>query len=322
MPSFLTMPSPVMRCLTASLLCASSSLLQAQWEEVEVKGHKYVTVQSVKDFYRFKTMEIQGPNLVLENAAVRCAFPLKGTTANLNTITVHLEKPLAFHKEKHLLSRITLSKTLDPILRPSQLPLQLGQHFKTIILDPEGNHPDLYALAQATKKTLEARRFRVLLTRKADQNPAADQRLAFINDQPNAIVVSLRFRNDPEAGQGMRTWLLAPSGTAGLDQNKLLLEHLKVEPGNANDAANISIATALHASVLTQLKRPDQGIARTRTPLLAKSKHPSLIIDFGNLAHKDDAKLLPNNAFHQSAAKSLTDGIVRARLAITKRKRP
>ncbi len=309
----------------AGLLLASTLLCPAQhkWETVQHNGHEYVTARSIRDFYRFKTLDVRNNRLALENQFVKCSFSLQEPEAFMNNMRFHLEFPVVRQGERFLISRLTLAKTIDPVLRPTWI--RGAPPLDEIIIHPEAmpaahQGADLtLRLAQAMQRKLQALRFQVTLTRDQARAPGQDELLELFNRPGNSSVIILRVIDDPAEPAGLRTWILAPAGVPALGR-RLAQEDLGAQPGNRHDALNVALAASLHGAVLVTTGRPDLGIARSRDPLLARSERPALLLRIGNLAAADEAALLPGEAFQSRLADAIGKGFSRARVALRERK--
>lgn len=295
------------------------------WETVKHEGMEYVTVKSMKQFYGFNSLKVTDKELILESDSITCRLPLEGTEARFNTLKIHLEFPIVEVEGRHLLSRITLAKTIDPILRPGYIRgKRAADQLKTVVIDAEPSpnaQLDEFSLriCKEVKRVLERRGFKTVVTRDGDAQPSVKERLKIINEQDAAVVLSLRAFEGGAKEEGIRSFVLAPLGVAahGKRVNK---EHFRALPGNASDSMNIALATAMHGQVLQKSGRPDRGIAREREALLVGSKHPTVLIELGNVANEFEGKILQSEEYRRVVSTGIGDGLVRTRLALRNRK--
>ena len=131
--------------LLFSLLFANVAM--AQWETVNIRDKQYVTARSVKSFYAFKTLlPGSGRKATLENTAVKMEISANSQECIMNSVKFILSYPVVEHSGRLLVSRIDLSKLIDPVLRPSYI--RGAGNFRTVILDPGHGGKDAGAVNQ------------------------------------------------------------------------------------------------------------------------------------------------------------------------------
>ncbi|EDY21177.1 cell wall hydrolase/autolysin [Chthoniobacter flavus Ellin428] len=126
--------------------------------------------------------------------------------ASINGVKHWLAFPVAFHDGQVLVSRLDLSKIIEPNLRPELIPGMTP--VTTVVLDPgHGGHDNgavskygyekNFALdvALRARKLLEAEGYKVVMTRATDVFIPLEQRPAVANHIPNSIFVSIHFNS-------------------------------------------------------------------------------------------------------------------------------
>ena len=111
--------------IICALFCPCSlSRAQAafKWEAVAYKGHDYVTLRSMKDFYHFKHT-VKGKTITLENAKIRMIVRSGSQQCRLNGVLFILSQPIVSSRGRHLLSQTDLLNLVDPVLRPTYMRL-------------------------------------------------------------------------------------------------------------------------------------------------------------------------------------------------------
>jgi len=314
------------------LLCLALTTLTATagWETVRLNGNDYVTLRSVKSFYGFQTMTRESGSVVLENEAVKIRFVVGGQEVFMNNVKFVFSYPVIPHAGRYLVSRVDLSKLIDPVLRPHYI--QSATPFNTVIVDAGHGGRDSgatnrlgaeknYALtvARLLKRELEARRFRIIMTRDSDRYLSLEERVQFANRFSNAIFVSIHFNSGGRGrAAGIETFTLSPVGVAHYGRG-LKSSDFHSRAGNAQDSANIALATAVHSTCLLTTGRPDRGIRRARWSVLTGVKHPAILLEGGFMSHSYEARLIHNPTYQKALAKAVAGAVVKFKLATTKR---
>ena len=211
------------------------------WETVRHNGQDYVTARSIKEFYGFQSMTVKGSFLELENKAVKIRFTIGGQEVFMNNVKFVFSFKVVSLKGRYLISRIDLGKLVDPVLRPSYI--KTATPFDTVIIDPGhgGNDPGAVnrhgveaqynlAVSRILKQQLEARRFKVVMTRNSDRFLSLKERVDLANRFQNAIFVSVHFNSGGRGrAEGIEAFTLSPAGVAhygrGLRQDDFQLRN-------------------------------------------------------------------------------------------------
>lgn len=295
----------------------------AAWETVTHDGRDYVTARSIRNFYKFESLEQKGDYLVLENKALKCRLKVGDREVFMNNIKYLFSFPIIAHEERFLVSRIDLAKLIDPVFRPHFF--TPAAPLDTVIIDPErpprdNDNPDpVGAIASFAATELGSKkRFKTsVITRKLKEPLAVEKRLKLINGTETALLIGLRVVDDATQAEGIRTWVVAPQGASGEGDAPRDSDGQKCT-GNHHDALNIAVASAVHSSLLLKTGRPDRGIARSRDPLLTGAQHPAVIVEIGNLAHPGVVKLLASEAFQRTTGEAIATGLMKFDRAVSR----
>lgn len=314
--------------ISGLLICGSPA--KAGWETVRHNNHDYVTARSIKAFYGFKSMKVNGRFLELENSVVKMKFTIGGQEVFMNNVKFVFSFKILPHKGRYLVSRIDLGKLVDPVLRPAYI--AGSTPFQTVIIDPGHGGKDSgavnrhgleknynLAVARMLKKDLEARRFKVIMTRDSDRTLSLTDRVNFANRFTNAIFISIHFNSGGRGrAEGIETFTLSPAGVAHYGRERRA-DDFQLRKGNAQDSANIALATAIHGTCLLKTGRPDRGIRRARFSVLTGVKHPAILLEGGFMSHSYEARLIANETYQKTISRSIADAVVKYRLATTRR---
>ena len=317
--------------LVGLFLCALPASGAAKgWETVRHNGHDYVTVRSIKEFYRFQSMKVNGRFLELENRAVKIRFTIGGQEVFMNNVKFVFSFKVLPLQGRYLVSRIDLSKLVDPVLRPSYI--GTSTPFDTVIIDPGhgGNDPGAVnrhgfeknynlAVARLVKQQLETRRFKVVMTRNSDRALSLTERVNLANRYQNAIFISIHFNSGGRGrAEGIETFTLSPAGVAHYGRG-VREDDFQFRKGNSQDSANIALATAVHSTCLLKTGRSDRGIRRARFSVLTGVKHPAILLEGGFMSHSYEARLIADWTYQRTLATAITEAVMKYRLATIRR---
>ncbi|MBK1816474.1 N-acetylmuramoyl-L-alanine amidase [Luteolibacter yonseiensis] len=327
-----------LRSLFASLLLAVTMLgpvpaapapAASKWNITKIDGRSYVSVDDIKSFYNFTKMSRSGATVILENAKVEMQLKVGGTDCLMNNVKFVFSQTIAAQGDKIYVSQIDLAKLIDPVLRPNFI--QNAGDFRTVVLDPGHGGKDPGAtnalgtearynikVAEIAKKQLEARGFRVVMTRTTDVYQSLQERVDFANAvKEDAIYVSIHFNSGGRSARGIETFTLSPPGISHYGSGWKASDN-QARAGNEHDSANIALATSVHGSILRRLGKNtlDRGIKRARFSVLSGVRHPAILLEGGFMSHPYEAKLIDNGAYQNAIATGIVEAIAKYRFAV------
>jgi N-acetylmuramoyl-L-alanine amidase len=329
--------------LLAAVLCwiGLSPAASAQWEVKQINGRDYVNVDGMKKFYGFETVRRNGNEIILENKKVIMKLRAGGQECLMNGVKFVFSYKVEEHGGRGWISRIDLSKLVDPVLRPNYI-ANAGD-FRTVIIDPGHGGKDPGAtnglgteaaynlqVSQSLKKMLTERGYKVLMTRETNRYLTLQERVDFANRvKENAIFISIHHNSGGSSARGLETFTLSPIGVAHYGRG-LNSSDFQMRTGNSHDSANVALATAVHGTVLRHLTIPetkkcytlDRGIKRARFSVLTGVKHPSILVECGFLSHPYEARLVHTESYRNTIAKGLTAAVMKYRGAVSKKPAP
>jgi N-acetylmuramoyl-L-alanine amidase len=324
-------------CLMIAGSLSPLALAQAKgpWEIVKLHNREYVTVDSVKTFYNFTKLTRTGSSIKLENSKVHILMKIGSQECIMNGVKFVFSFPVESSGAKAVVSRTDLAKLIDPVLRPNYI--QNAGTFNTVILDPGHGGKDpgatnsisneaTYTLSVATKlKTmLQAKGFRVVMTRETDTYLSLQQRVNIANSvKGNAIYISIHFNSGGRAARGIETFALSPQGVAHYGKG-LKSSDFGTVNGNQHDSANIALATSIQGCVLRRLGNHsfDRGIKRARWSVLSGVMHPAILVECGFVTHPYEARLIENETYRNAVAAGLHDAVLKYRNAVGRKTAP
>ncbi|SKB02244.1 N-acetylmuramoyl-L-alanine amidase [Prosthecobacter debontii] len=299
----------------------------AGWQIVKVNGRDYITGESMHQFYRFNSYKVDGKHVWFRSNNLI----LKGTIGSqellINNIKFILSYPVQESGGRALFSRIDLCKLIDPVLRPTYI--TDAEPFDTVVIDAgHGGHDagarGVYGyekdfalkMAGVLRSELMRRGFKVVMTRTTDTFITLGGRVAVANATPNSIFLSLHFNSGSSSvASGIETFALTPQGSSaslerggGYNANGLT--------GNTHDSANIALATAVHAMVISKFKFVDRGIKRAQWSVLTGCKRPGILFEGGFVTNGNECRLIASDTYRQSVTSAIADAVVNYRTAL------
>jgi N-acetylmuramoyl-L-alanine amidase len=308
------------------LLAAPSS----SWDVMKIDGRDYVSIQGFKQFYQFNKLTVSGSSVVLENPKIEMKLKVGSNECLMNNVKFILSHPVSKSGEKICISKIDLAKLVDPVLRPNFI--RNAAVFQTVILDPGHGGKDPGAtnalgteanynlkISQMVKKSLEAKGYRVVMTRKSNEFLSLQERVDFANRvAENSIFISIHFNSGGRAARGIETFTLSPPGVSHYGR-EFRLDDNQSRAGNEHDSANIALATSVHGSILRRLGKNtfDRGIKRARFSVLTGVRHPAILLEGGFMSHPYEARLIENPAYQNALAEGIVDAVRKYRFAVS-----
>ncbi len=298
----------------------------AEWTLAKIGGRDYVPLENVADFYGLGGVRRVGKDATIELGPRSLRGTLNSVEFYINRLKFNLSYPIAEHDGQLWLSRMDLTKVLEPVLRPSKI--KGAERIDTVVLDAgHGGHDKGATSAYGCEKDFSldvCRRARVLLmqagykvvmTRTADVFIPLPERVRTANQYSNALFMSIHF-NSGGAGTGLETYTLAPRGVPSMMADGPRIGDLDPCPGHINDAENIALATATHAAMVTRSRMYDRGIKRARFVVIRDIIIPGVLVEGGFVSNSYDAKLIATPAYRQQMAASVLQAVQNFRRAV------
>jgi N-acetylmuramoyl-L-alanine amidase len=309
---------------TSVLLATSRAEGDFEWKTVQIGGRDYLSAEQIGRFYDLKLSRLDGNKVVLDDGKkVQMSMEVGSSVCVINGIRFVLDTPVVEAESSAQIARTDLSRILDPVLRPEFI--RRNGPLRTVILDPAHGGEDrgstsergsaadtTLQIARLAAKELEKAGCKVVLTRDDDVAVLPEKRLELANAvEGGAVFIRIHFGSGGDDKRGIATAPLSvPRETPADDA----LVKGDLGPGS------MALASAVHGSA-SQILRPqmvDLGIQPSFDPVFSKLKHPAIFVDVGCLSDPEDAKLIHNEAYQRSLAKSLGQGVGKYRKATEK----
>lgn len=312
--------------LAIGLLGGAVQTQAAELEIVKYRDKDYVKTSSLKDYYRFDSYQVTRGNLFFQKRDLLMRARNGSQELYIKNTKFALSKPIVVQDGDYLISLMDLDKLVDPVLRPRYI--RQSATFNTVVLDAGHGGRDTGSkgsygnekthalrLTKLLREELEHRRFRVKMTREDDRELSLSERVAYANTIGDSIFVSLHFNDDDSSARGIETYALAPQGAESTLDGPAETDHIRLR-GNDQDADNIALATAIHASMMHKMKVIDRGIRRGRWGVLTSIDKPAVLIEGGYLTNPQEARRIASHAYLKQLASAIADGIVNYRNAL------
>src|SRR5687767_5235913 len=141
-------------------------------------------------------------------------------------------------------------------------------------------------VSQRLKRVLEARGYRVIMTRNSDVFIPLGTRVAIANAHRGSTFVSVHFNSSRRAGaNGVETYYYR------------------------SDSA--SLAASIHRNVVAGAPTENRGIRRRGFYVLRRTRVPSVLVECGFLTNPEEGRLAQSPTYRQQLAERIARGIAR-----------
>ena len=297
------------------------------WTVVKYGNGEYLTMRNVAQFYHLQYDRPEGRAVVLQGPGTTIKGEVGSKELSINGIKVIMIAELVEKDGDILLSRLDLTKLVEPILRPNRI--RGANAIRTVVIDPGhggydhgatsiyGNEKD-FALdvGLRLRALLQRKGLNVQMTRSDDTFIPLEERAAFGNRFRDGIFVAIHFNAGSDFGTGIETYTLAPRYVPSTGDDSPSASCMVQCAGNIEDPENMALATAMHASLLSRLPMVDRGIKRARFCVLRLSTIPAVLVEGGFVSNPAEAARIAVPAYRQAEAEAIALAIQNYRSAI------
>jgi len=286
-----------------------------------------------------KTLTLRSPwtQIALEGGSREIAY---------NGVRIFLGDGVRQQGGQFLISKLDAEKVLVPLLLPGYGRDEPPPALKTIVIDPGhgGRDPGkvnaklgvnektmTLDTAQRVARLLEARGYRVLLTRTADvgldpdKNTDLRARAHFAREAGADLFVSLHYNavGGPPATlarvRGAEVYTLTPQHQHSSDDPERQDKRgaAAALPGNAHDHWSIILGHAVHRALVKDVGAADRGLKRARFAVLREVTCPAILVEAGFLSNDEEARKIMTPQYRQQIAEAVVNGIVLYDAALT-----
>ena len=312
-----------LRRITAILVIAAATSVNAvEWKVILHQGREYVSFANIAEFYHFGEFSQANRNVSLRSDRRGIRAQAGTNELYINGVRFFTDFPITAEGSESLLSAMDVGKIVEPVLRPSRI--KGAQKVETVVLDPGHGGTDNGAsnrwgtekgytldVAVAAREQLLRAGFKVEMTRSTDVGISLEDRADFANRFPNAVFVSIHF-NSASGGAGVESYALAPEGVpsnASEGENHVTATDLQRNPGNEQDASNIALTAAVHASVLSRVAPFDRGVRHARFKVLRDVRVPAVLVEGGFVSDPTEGQRIATAQYRQQLGAAIAQGV-------------
>jgi N-acetylmuramoyl-L-alanine amidase len=309
------------------LFFAYFALLQAgraEWELAQIDGREYVSLASVAAFYGMTPPEGSGPKtFAASGGGHSLSVEVDSRAATIDGVHHWLSFPARLQNGGAWVSRVDVSRTIDPALRPEKV----GglRAFRTVVLDAgHGGHDNgassrfgfekefTLDTVRRVRKRLEAAGLRVVQTRNRDVFVELEARPRLANKTPGSIFVSIHYNSadwKPSAN-GIETYCIPPVGAPPSGQDEVMRRDRITERGHSLEPVNFTLANTMQHALMGKLRAEDRGVKRARYVVLKDASTPAILIEGGFLTNPGDAAKIADPKWRENYAAAIAAGIL------------
>ena len=319
---------PVKRWFAVALLTTAIALARTvafaadDWQIIKINGHDYLSVDNVSRFYGLPAEVASTGRIPVETVKNPLEFVRDSREAIINGARSWLCFPLIEQDGKFLVSRTDVAKTIEPLVRPQRV-INAGK-VQTVVLDPGHGGYDKGAVcrygyekdfaldvARKLRPLLQAKGFRVIMTREGDYFVPLEVRAKIANAARNSIFVSVHFNatNDDPNATGFEIFSFTPRGAPSTSDDSVTPSSLSMQAGSQVDAQSMALSACIYHSLLGHIPEFDRGIKRARFAVLRLTKVPAVLIEGGFLTERGESKLIAKKDWRAKLAHAIGVGI-------------
>jgi N-acetylmuramoyl-L-alanine amidase len=240
----------------------------------------------------------------------------------INGVKQWLAFPAVVHENNLLISRLDLSKVIEPRLRPEMIPGFTP--VATIVLDPGHGGHDKGAISKhgyekdfaldvslRARKLLQERGYKVAMTRTTDVFVPLHDRPRLAKSLADSIFVSIHFNASSvnNAARGFEIFSMAPRGAPATNDAIFSMRDMREEPGNAHELQSSALAASIYHSLLGQVPTIDRGLKHARFAVLRLSTVPAVLVECGFVSNGPESTLIGSPAWRERVAEAVVEGI-------------
>lgn len=310
-----------------TLLVGVLTVGASDWQLAKIGGRDHVSLDNLAEFYGFGGVQRDSGQFLLRTTGRSLRGQVNSVEFLINGLKFNLSYPIAEHNGQLWVSRMDLTKVIEPVLRPSKI--RNAEAVTTIVLDAGHGGHDKGAVSPfgfekqytldvvgRARVLLQQAGLKVVLTRSGDYFVPLEERVRMANRHNNALFISVHF-NSGGSGTGLETYTLAPRGVPSMMADGPRISDLDPCAGHACDAQNMALATATHAALVVKSRMYDRGIKRARFVVIRDIAIPGVLIEGGFLSNTYDARLIANAAYRQTMAQCILQAVQNYRRAVS-----
>jgi N-acetylmuramoyl-L-alanine amidase len=310
----------------ALVFSAPAASAQVTWEIIKHESRDYLSMRNVANFYKLQYTQPSGKEILLQSPGCSIRGSIGSKELIINGVKFIMACDLVSSGDQILLSRLDLTKLVEPVLRPNRI--KNMNAIRTVIIDAgHGGHDrgatSVYGdeknfaldVSLRLRELLLRRGLKVQMTRSTDTFIPLEQRAAFASQFRDGIFVCIHFNAGSDSGTGIETYTMAPRFVPSTGDDSPSASLMHAFSGNGQDPENMALATAMHASLLSRLPMVDRGIKRARFCVLRLATIPAVLIEGGFVSNLQEAARIATPAYRQAEAEAIANAIKNYQLA-------
>ncbi|MBM3872731.1 MAG: N-acetylmuramoyl-L-alanine amidase [Verrucomicrobia bacterium] len=266
----------------------------------------------------------RGRRLQLFNQTTRIILEADRREVELDDLRVFLGEPIVESGGQLWLGTVDAATLLGAIIRPASIPgsppalrvicldaghggTDTGTQNRRLKLDEKALTLDV---AQRVRRLLEAKGYRVVMTRSDDRFVELEDRAAFANRAKADLFVSIHFNAFPQPGvTGTETYILTRRGQRSTGAAKRESSDQVGLPGHRADPWNAVLGHAIHRQLVGRLNTADRGLKFGRFKVLTLVNCPGVLVESGYLSNEAEARRIATPAYRADIAAGIVAGI-------------
>lgn len=266
----------------------------------------------------------RGRRLQLFNQTTRIILEADRREVELDDLRVFLGEPIVESGGQLWLGTVDAATLLGAIIRPASIPgsppalrvicldaghggTDTGTQNRRLKLDEKALTLDV---AQRVRRFLEAKGYRVVMTRSDDRFVELEDRAAFANRAKADLFVSIHFNAFPQPGvTGTETYILTRRGQRSTGAAKRESSDQVGLPGHRADPWNAVLGHAIHRQLVGRLNTADRGLKFARFKVLTLVNCPGVLVESGYLSNEAEARRIATPAYRADIAAGIVAGI-------------
>jgi len=292
---------------------------------LQFQGASYVDVPSWAARFGLKVTWIErGRRLQLSSDFTQMILEADRRELMINEMRVFLGEPIVASGGGLWIGSIDAQNLLGAILRPSGISGRVPA-LRVICLDPGHGGNDTGTqnralkldekrltldVALRTKKLLESKGYRVVMTRTDDRYVELEDRAAYANRFKADLFVSIHFNAFPQPGvRGTETYILTRRTQRSTGASKRERSDNVGVPGHAFDPWNAVLGYAMHRQLINKLGSFDRGLKFARFKVLTLINCPGLLVESGYLSNEAEGRKIASASYRADLATAIFNGI-------------
>jgi N-acetylmuramoyl-L-alanine amidase len=310
-----------------ALLRAAAALASAPALPVSrLAGVDYVSLPAAASALGMRCGPVlPGGGCALTDRLHRVEIEADNREISVDGLRVFLGDPALLRGDRLHVSRIDYERCLLPMLRPDLIG-PAPRPVRVVAIDPGHGGPDrgtenprlglmekTFTLDTALRlrKVLEARGYRVVLTRDSDPPAKIELQIrALIANQAGAdLFVSIHYNSlAPDTRtKGIEVFTFPPQSQRSSSEKGGA--EAEASPVNRYDGWSVVLAHAVHREIRLTMKTDDRGKKLKHLGVLRALDCPGILVEGGFLSNDGEARRIDTPAYRQQLAEALAAGI-------------